>query len=66
MPGNPEQCRIYAQMCRLLAGNSPDEAWREHFTEFALNWERLAADIESASGLIQTMAAIHFRPRKAA
>jgi len=39
MPGNPEQCRIYAQMCRLLAGNSPDEAWREHFTEFALNWE---------------------------
>jgi hypothetical protein len=53
-------------MCRLLAGNSPDEAWREHFTEFALNWERLAADIESASGFIQTMAAIHFRPRKAA
>jgi hypothetical protein len=66
MPGNPEQCLIYAQMCRLLAGNSPDEAWREHFTEFALNWERLAADIESASGFIQTMAAIHFRPRKAA
>jgi hypothetical protein len=31
MPGNPEQCRIYAEMCRLLAGNSPDEAWREHF-----------------------------------
>ena len=66
MPGNPAQCRIYAEMCRLLAGNSPDEAWREHFTEFALNWERLAADIENASGFIQTMAAIHFRPRKAA
>ena len=66
MPGNPAQCRIYAEMCRLLAGNSPDEAWREHFTELTLNWERLAADIESASGLIQTMAAIHFRPRKAA
>jgi hypothetical protein len=33
MPGNPAQCRIYAEMCRLLAGNSPDEAWREHFTE---------------------------------
>ena len=65
MPGNPEQCLI-SEMCRLLAGNSPDEAWREHFTEFALNWERLAADIESASGFIQTMAAIHFRPRKAA
>jgi hypothetical protein len=66
MPGNPEQCRAYAAMCRLLAGNAPDETWREHFTELALNWERLAADIESASGFIQTMAAIHFRPRKAA
>jgi len=66
MPGNPEQCRIYAEMCRLFTGNPPDEAWREHFPEFALNWERLAADIESASGFIQTMAAIHFRPRKAA
>jgi hypothetical protein len=66
MPGNPEQCRIYAKMCRFWRGIPPDEAWREHFTELTLNWERLAADIESASGLIQTMAAIHFRPRKAA
>ncbi len=66
MPGNPEQYRAYAAMCRLLVGNAPDETWREHFTELALNWERLAADIESASGFIQTMAAIHFRPRKAA
>ena len=66
MPGNPEQCRAYAEMCRLLAGNAPDETWREHFTELALNWERLAADIERASGFIQTMAAIHFGPRKAA
>jgi hypothetical protein len=38
----------------------------EHFTELALNWELLTADIESASGFIQTMAAVHFRPRKAA
>ena len=35
MPGNPEQCRAYAEMCRLLAGNAPDETWREHFTELA-------------------------------
>src|SRR5262245_66661529 len=54
MPGNPEQCRIYADMCRLLAGNSPDEAWREHFTELTLNWERLAADKESAATRIES------------
>lgn len=66
MPGNPEDCRAYAERCRWLARNAPDETWREHFSELALNWERLAADIESASGFIQTMAAVHFRPRKAA
>jgi hypothetical protein len=66
MPGNPEECRAYAEMCLLLARNAPDEIWREHFCELALNWEWLAADIESASGFIQTMAAVHFRPRKAA
>jgi hypothetical protein len=53
-------------MCRLLAINAPEETWREHFNELALNWERLAADIESTSGFIQPMAAVHFRPRKAA
>ena len=48
----------------LIAGIQPADVAK--LTELTLNWERLAADIESASGLIQTMAAIHFRPRKVA
>jgi Uncharacterized protein conserved in bacteria (DUF2188) len=58
MPGNAEECRTQAAKCRQLASGAPDDKWREHFTDLALSWDRLAADLEASLAFIRTMEAV--------
>jgi hypothetical protein len=47
MPGDPNQCREHAAHCRQFAANAPNELVAENFSNLALTWERLAAELES-------------------
>jgi hypothetical protein len=58
MPGNPNECRIHAANCKRLAEQATTPEAREHFFNLAVQWERLAADLEGAKAFLDTMANI--------
>jgi hypothetical protein len=55
MPGDPNQCREHAAHCRQLAANAPNELVAENFSNLALTWERLAAELQSTETLLGAM-----------
>jgi hypothetical protein len=60
MPGNPQACREHALNCEQLAENAATPHMRETFLSLATTWRRLAAELESASGLLNALNEIKF------
>ena len=55
MPGDPHQCRLYAERCLALAQRAWRPEVRQAFTELADTWSRLAAETESDLALFRAL-----------
>jgi hypothetical protein len=60
MPGDPYQCRLNAARCLALA----ERAWRPEvwhaFTDIAVTWKKLVAEIESDQVLFRAISEMGF------
>ena len=65
MPGDPKECRAHAVRCKELAEAAPTPDVRQHFTQIADSWIRLAVELETAERFIQAMEAIEANPELA-
>ncbi|MGC1712153.1 MAG: hypothetical protein WA717_11245 [Methyloceanibacter sp.] len=63
---NPEDCRDRARSYQRLAMEVTEGEGKDHFFALAQSWDRLAADLESALGFIDTMDAVRRTSSKAA
>ncbi len=52
---NPEDCRDRARHYQRLAMEVTEGEGKDHYFALAQSWDRLAADLESAVGFIDTM-----------
>jgi cobalamin biosynthesis Mg chelatase CobN len=59
MPGNPEQCRLYAARCLKLAERANNTARRENLAALAETWTKLAAEYEADQPLLNTLSEIN-------
>lgn len=57
MPGDPQDCLEHAANCRRLAEGAESPEAKEHFLSLALQWERLAAELEATKSLAETILA---------
>jgi hypothetical protein len=60
MPGDPKECREQAAKCKLLAEAATLPEMKDHFITLAAQWERLAAEHESAEAFLRTVIEIEF------
>ena len=58
MPGDPKECRQRALNCLLLAKDATSEEARRTFLSLANTWTGLAAELEDAQALIDSINAI--------
>jgi hypothetical protein len=62
MPGDPQECRKHAANCKHLAEQATSPEAREHFSNLAAQWERLASELESAKAFLEAMAELEPKP----
>ena len=55
MPGDTQECREHAASCKRLADMALTPEAREHFISLAVQWERLAAELDSSAAFIRAM-----------
>lgn len=55
MPGDPNECREHATNCTRLACTSQTAEMRDHFTNLATAWTRLADELEQTQILLNTI-----------
>jgi hypothetical protein len=60
MPGNPEQCRLNAARCLMLAKRARRPEMREAFTALSGTWARLAAELASDEPLLRAISELEF------
>jgi hypothetical protein len=60
MPGDPNQCRLNAQRCLLLAKRARRPQMRRNLTALAETWTKLAAELESDQVLLSAIAELEF------
>jgi hypothetical protein len=60
MPGDPQQCRLNAQRCLLLAKHARRPKLRRNLTDLAETWNKLAAELESDQVLLSAIAELEF------
>jgi hypothetical protein len=55
MPGDPKECRQHAANCMQLAGSATSPNLRRSFIELANHWNNIAAELDDAQSLINTL-----------
>ena len=51
MPGDPQDCLEHATNCKRLAEDADSSQAKEHFLRLAIQWEKLAAELEATNAV---------------
>lgn len=60
MPGDPQECRQHALTCMQMAEHAAIPGVRQSFLNLSNTWIRLAAELESAQGLLKALNGAEF------
>jgi hypothetical protein len=64
MPGDPQECRLQAETCLLMAQSAIDSGDRAILSTIADQWIRLALDFENSATFMKALADINATPFK--
>lgn len=59
MPGDPQECRLQAEHCLVMAQDSADQENRALLSQMAEQWMRLAKDFENAAAFQEALDAFN-------
>jgi hypothetical protein len=60
MPGNADQCRLYAVRCLTLSHHASSPEDQENLAAMAETWRTLAAQMECDDSLLRALSALEF------
>jgi hypothetical protein len=60
MPGDPQQCRLNAERCLMLAKRARKPEARQNFIALAETWTGLSAQLASDQALLSAISELEF------